>query len=1687
MACFFFEGSRSRRDSDAVPLPESVASLVDMIVGAVDLSAEGVKIANAWKLAKQQGLEGVPQMEELFDKLGMDVRNVFSQARIDEQVLEAVRKTRPIVQGQAQISGLQAQPAAQIQEEQAADVARDEEIEAFEERHTVEAQPEQVSSANASVVQQMTAQIQSSAPASMKGVFVDDAAVLNKAGGYWMGCIPVKQLVDSQDVEQVKAGAKGKHGVINPISGDYQQDTEAIYVWKRKNGRLEVISGRHKYDLALRTNTEAVTCYVYPEDAQHDANWSRLIDFENNMRGDQADELTAAIYTRETGYSDQQLRNRGLMRNKSKSKRGILIGREAREELWTRFKNDVISPMDAEIIVKMTMNIRNAERIEDIQAKCVDLLEQKKSWDYISAMVQLMASKESVFMQQGLLDLGADFEADMQKAATYIEKNVQGLAEAIGIIKSGRKLSGKKKELASRLGQHTTTQEESTQILEDLTLMKEMFGSVGAYPELVASAQMWDGETKLDPVGYALDYARKTRERVEGEKELSREEWEQAQVDLSGMGEFSFSAANAGSLKFKASLLAPNGKPSNLNERQWHQVRTPEFKKWFGDWENDPENASKAIDENGEPKVYYHGTWEDFSAFAYEKQSNMMYGEGFYFTGDASHARAYGDIIMPVFLNARYSASERMSDRRAKKPLKELDHIRVKDMDYIAVQAPTQIKSATNNRGTFDASNPDITFSAANVGSPKIKASLLAPNGKPSNLNEKQWYQVRTPEFKKWFGDWENDPENASKAVDENGEPLVVYHGAITQFFEFMHGKGKKGYDMLGEGFYFTDAKDEAERYAEARSERYGIGNASLMSVFLNLRSPLVFDKGKPSNNKKIILQSDSHDGIIHSMPISQSVHYVVLSPNKIKSATDNRGTFDEGNPDITFSIREFSPSTYKEKDLASVADVYGVNTPSVAQVNTMWGGVLNYLVSDDVKNARQFYPVSPTPAVLQMLGVEPRMMGITKATIDKVTGGKHAISTDQLRTLPAQLSNPVAVFESAQYPNSYMVLTTIVDVTANGEKPAMAAIYLDKSSREYGVSIHEIASIYGRTSNSAYEKAPLLYVNRSLLEAGSRGGLQLPTTAFNPKEGSTDTIKTEADLVKYKEENNISFSVRSMQESAVAARAMFAERVDEMESVQILKRYDMLIDTLQSSLASDSSDEALGTGAQRYASLLALLEATKGVLPEQYTRMGQLNATLKWAAVYAQMAESGDIPRGGSGVLKGDIAQKFLTAMKQKRDGMLLQGLSEEEAREAMASLAAERIENSLIKVAIAARTRVDKFIKDRAWERVELSTERAYPKKETGRKSPRGKLSSEGYRQMEHVLSLMQMKKEQIAEQMASLRGQLAELNPDTDNFSARQAELEEQLDQLSVFGNWADMNAPQAQAAAEAFVALVMQRKTLWQYELEKRTLHRHYRMNLIKSRFKVANNANNRAKQKRSTLNAFNLIKSVAREKSYGLMSYTQLIYAGKNILGDAFSRERIQEIADANQSLNMADSANDTFFAQAVAESTGIDLSKQGALIDWLNDFGAIRKTGIKKQEFVTYTLKLTIDDARTWAALSPEERAARRDTLAKNAEEEELVTKNIPNERDITEITQQLSDIDQKTARGKNMSGRKWIEVRGRYKGADAVELIASKDSVANALLLFEQEDYQHLIEHEGFTPLDASGKVIDRDIHGRY
>lgn len=168
-------------------------------------------------------------------------------------------------------------------------------------------------------------------------------------------------------------------------------------------------------------------------------------------------------------------------------------------------------------------------------------------------------------------------------------------------------------------------------------------------------------------------------------------------------------------------------------------------------------------------------------------------------------------------------------------------------------------------------------------------ATNLAPNGKPSNLTPAQYNQVRTPEFKKWFGDWENDPKNASKVLDENGEPLVVYHGSSKEFDAFKQGK-------FANGIYFTKDQAGAERYRRDGLAYNDPSQGFLYGVYLNVRNPL-YD----SNPMNVASRAKS-EGFDAAMSNDGGI-ISVFEPNQIKSATDNIGTFDPNNPSILASL----------------------------------------------------------------------------------------------------------------------------------------------------------------------------------------------------------------------------------------------------------------------------------------------------------------------------------------------------------------------------------------------------------------------------------------------------------------------------------------------------------------------------------------------------------------------------------------------------------------------------------------------------------------------------------------------------------------------------------------------------------------------------------------------------------------
>ena len=493
-------------NADSLPLPQWQKDLLQYHVNTLGDAAYLLHIGQAYNAGRKAGTI-TQDMADILRDLGHEVHTVFDSAKIEQADIQAVMDARAIIDGRAP-SGTPT--ASQIRERQQKDAEE-------EKAHITTGDKGKERSVPKEVYRHPETISLPEAPSSMQGVFANGAS-WNPEAGTWLGMVPVDKLHLSPEVPQVKVNS-GKKGVVNPLVGDYRADAPPIYVWKRKNGRLEVVSGRHRLDLAQRTGTKNIPAYVYEEDAAHDAKWARLLDYEQNMQDDQADELTAAIYVRETNLTDAELTRRGLTRSGTKSRRGLLIGREAREDLWTRFKSGAIRAQDTEAICLLTQHIQDKARIDAMQTAAANDLAKGKSLEFVAAKIQLMAhASADGQMVQGLISFGESFEADMEKAAEYVSLCITTINEHINAIKGVRTISKKGSVLATE-GITAGLSADPAERLKELELLKAMYEKIGLYENLRVRALTWDGHTPPDPIGdHRLDMQ---AERARAEEEAA--------------------------------------------------------------------------------------------------------------------------------------------------------------------------------------------------------------------------------------------------------------------------------------------------------------------------------------------------------------------------------------------------------------------------------------------------------------------------------------------------------------------------------------------------------------------------------------------------------------------------------------------------------------------------------------------------------------------------------------------------------------------------------------------------------------------------------------------------------------------------------------------------------------------------------------------------------------------------------------------------------------------------------------------------------------------------------------------------------------------------------------------------------------------------------------------------------------
>ena len=344
-------------------------------------------------------------------------------------------------------------------------------------------------------------------------------------------------------------------------------------------------------------------------------------------------------------------------------------------------------------------------------------------------------------------------------------------------------------------------------------------------------------------------------------------------------------------------MKAPNGKKSNLSERQWVQVRTKAFKKWFGDWEKSARieklRKSESITATGNE---YKGKYElnNKSADNYIKENlrgeytNKDTKETIKITRIGAEKVTRHDIeseihlksvaLIPEMLEKAIFITEETNEK-AKRGFDSYKYyvvgLKIDGVDYTA----KMVVGVKNGQTYYDHALTEIS-----------KEKLLNERDRISTsvYQKEQSFDTNNVKDKRLLSILE---ENSSKVVDENGEPKVVYHQTSEQFYTFDIDKARKNSDV--QAFFFSDGKEDWRDMGK-----------NTMAVFLNIRKftekPLLNGQDNAGVTAREELQSQGYDGTIEQEE-EMETEYAVFNSNQIKSATDNVGTFDSENADIRF------------------------------------------------------------------------------------------------------------------------------------------------------------------------------------------------------------------------------------------------------------------------------------------------------------------------------------------------------------------------------------------------------------------------------------------------------------------------------------------------------------------------------------------------------------------------------------------------------------------------------------------------------------------------------------------------------------------------------------------------------------------------------------------------------------------
>jgi len=288
--------------------------------------------------------------------------------------------------------------------------------------------------------------------------------------------VPVADLKLSEDVPQFKAGATAK-GVVEPLTGKFTAEgTAPIAVWRRLDGTMEVISGRHRFDLAQRSGTKVINAQVYDEAQGFTAADASILDAELNIRDEQGKVKDYVNYFKNSGTDKQTAESKGLL-GRVKGKRGFAIANQGADALITALNGDQIGDEAAYYIA---LNAPNDERLQAVGLQAVmDGKSMNAAVNTMQAVKAMAAERDTTTDMFGFDDSLIKEAQEMAKIASKMQQSINSRLSAI----SG---AAKNPAMAKAEGIDVRDPEAVKVRIDELKAQKAALENWSTSPELVA-------------------------------------------------------------------------------------------------------------------------------------------------------------------------------------------------------------------------------------------------------------------------------------------------------------------------------------------------------------------------------------------------------------------------------------------------------------------------------------------------------------------------------------------------------------------------------------------------------------------------------------------------------------------------------------------------------------------------------------------------------------------------------------------------------------------------------------------------------------------------------------------------------------------------------------------------------------------------------------------------------------------------------------------------------------------------------------------------------------------------------------------------------------------------------------------------------------------------------------------------